>query len=128
MPDMKLEVVPLPVADVDRGKAFYAEKVGFHLDYDVQTNDTMRVVQFTPPGSSCSIVMGTGLREISEMAPGSIKGLHLVVKDITEVRDLLVGRGIDVGEIIEYDQRIKFASFSDPEGNTWILQELPPNL
>src|SRR5215510_11694409 len=80
--EMKLELVPVPVADVDRAKTFYVEKVGFNLDHDVQPGGTMRVVQLTPPGSACSILIGTGLGEISEMKPGSVKGLHLVVKDV----------------------------------------------
>lgn len=127
--DMKLEVVPLPVSDVNRAINFYVEKVGFHLDHDVQSSDTMRVVQLTPPGSACSIVIGTGLGEISEMKPGSVKGLHLVVKDIEQLRDVLVKRGVAVGEVIVYDPRgIKYAAFSDPDGNSWMLQEIPPNL
>jgi catechol 2,3-dioxygenase-like lactoylglutathione lyase family enzyme len=104
MPDMKLEVVPVPVSDVDRAKTFYVEKVGFHLDHDVQTSDTMRVVQLTPPGSACSIVIGTGMGEISEMKPGSVKGLHLVVKDVKKVREILAGRGVQMGDVIEYDR------------------------
>src|SRR5574341_1441601 len=102
VPDMKLELVPIPVSDVDRAKAFYVEKAGFHLDFDVQSSDTMRVVQLTPPGSACSIVIGTGMGEISEMKPGSVKGLHLVVKDIHRAREILAGRGVAMGEIIEF--------------------------
>lgn len=83
---MKLQVVPMSVTDIDRAKAFYVEQVGFHLDHDVKPSDTVRVVQLTPPGSDCSIVMGTGMGEISEMKPGSIKGLHLVVVDINAAR------------------------------------------
>jgi predicted enzyme related to lactoylglutathione lyase len=128
MMDMKLELVPVPVADVDRAKAFYAEKVGFHLDHDVQPNEGMRVVQLTPPGSACSIVIGTGMGEITDMTPGSVKGLHLVVKDIRAVRDALIKRGVDVGEIIEYPRGIKFAHFHDPDGNGWELQEIPPGI
>lgn len=126
--EMKLEVVPLPVSDVDRARTFYAEKIGFHLDHDTQPSETVRVVQLTPPGSGCSIVIGTGLGEISEMKPGSIKGLHLVVKDVREARDILLGRGVAVSEIVEYPRGIKFAYFSDPDGNSWALQEIPPNL
>ncbi len=125
---MKLELVPLPVADVDRAKSFYMDQVGFHLDHDVQPSDTMRVVQLTPPGSACSIVIGTGLGELSEMKTGSVKGLHLVVDDINAVRDLLAGRGVAVGEIVEYPGGIKFVYFSDPDGNSWVLQEMPPKL
>src|SRR5437762_5479000 len=86
VPEMKLELVPVPVSDVDRAKAFY-EKAGFELNVDTQPTDTMRVVQFTPPGSACSIVMGTGMPEISDMQPGSVKGLHLVVADIDTARE-----------------------------------------
>src|SRR5882672_8939189 len=91
LPEMRLELVPVPVTNVDRAKAFY-EKAGFNLNVDVRPNDSMRVVQFTPPGSACSIVFGTGMREISEMKPGSVRGIHLVVADIAEARDALVER------------------------------------
>jgi len=128
VPDMKLELVPVPVSDVDRAKAFYVEKVGFNLDHDVRPNDTVRVVQLTPPGSACSIVIGTGMGEISEVKPGSVKGLHLVVKDIRQVREMLAGRGVAVGEVVEYPRGIKYVYFSDPDGNSWALQEIPPNL
>ena len=89
VPDMKLELVPVPVSDVDRAKAFY-EKAGFELNVDTQPTDTMRVVQFTSPGSACSIVMGTGMPGISDMQPGSVKGLHLIVADIDKAREALV--------------------------------------
>ena len=128
VPTMKLEVVPLPVVDIDQAIAFYVEQIGFNLDHDVQPNETTRVVQLTPPGSACSIVMGEGLGEISEMKPGSIKGLHLVVEDVAQVRELLVGRGVSVSEIVTYPRGIKFAYFSDPDGNSWALQEIPPNI
>src|SRR5690348_18305668 len=98
MPDMKLELVPVPVSDVDRASAFY-EKAGFYLEVDTRPTDTMRVVQFTPPGSACSIVFGTGMGEITDMKPGSVKGLHLVVADIREAREALVKRGMEVGEV-----------------------------
>ena len=126
MPTMKLELVPAPVSDVDRAKAFY-EQAGFTLEVDVQPTDTMRVVQFTPPGSACSIVFGTGLGEITEMQPGSVKGLHLVVEDIADARAALAGRGIAVGEITDLGG-VKYAGFSDPDGNSWLLQEFPPAL
>src|SRR6266513_1341407 len=100
VPEMKLELVPVPVSDVDRAKAFY-EKAGFHLEVDTRPTDTMRVVQFTPPGSGCSIVIGTGMGEITEMKPGSVKGLHLVVADIETAREALVKRGVDVSEITD---------------------------
>ena len=123
--EMKLELVPLPVADVDRAKAFYVERVGFHLDHDVQPSATMRVVQLTPPGSACSVVIGTGMGEISAMPPGSVKGLHLVVSDIHQVRATLVERGVDVGAVDDLGGDIKYAHFRDPDGNSWLLQEMP---
>ena len=126
VPDMKLELVPVPVSDVDRAKAFY-EKAGFKLNVDTQPTDTMRVVQFTPPGSACSIVMGTGMPEISDMQPGSVKGLHLVVADIDKAREALVKRELEVSEITDLSG-VKYASFSDPDGNSWLLQEFPPEL
>jgi catechol 2,3-dioxygenase-like lactoylglutathione lyase family enzyme len=131
--DFKLEVVIVPVSDVDRAKAFYVEKAGFTLDVDHQPNEQFRVVQTTPPGSSCSVTFGVG---ISDAAPGSYRGTHLVVTDIVAARDELVGRGVQVGDIrhmspegwkpgphperADYES---FADFSDPDGNTWILQE-----
>ncbi len=121
--DMKLEVVPIPVSDVDRAKAYYVERVGFTLDHDVTPSDTMRVVQLTPPGSACSIVIGTGLGDLSDRPPGSVKGLHLVVADIYQARDALAGRGVDVGAVDDLGT-IKYVSFSDPDGNTWLLQEI----
>lgn len=128
MPDMKLELVPVPVSDIDRAKAFYVEKVGFNLDFDVRPGNDVRVVQLTPPGSACSIVIGTGLGEISEMAPGTVKGLHLVVKNVREVREMLVSRDVNVSEIVEYPRGIKFVFFSDLDGNLWALQEIPDGL
>jgi catechol 2,3-dioxygenase-like lactoylglutathione lyase family enzyme len=124
MPDMKLELVPVPVSDVDRAKAFYVEQVGFNLDHDVRVSDTVRVVQLTPPGSACSIVIGTGMGEISAMQPGLIKALHLVVADVSKVREILAGRGVEVGEIDDLGG-IKYVRFSDPDGNSWLLQEIP---
>ena len=123
--DMKLDLVPIPVSDVDRARDFYVDKVGFHLDHDVQASDTMRVVQLTPPGSACSIVIGTGMGDISAMKPGTIKGLHLVVADIRQSRDLLISLGVDMGEVIEFPGGIKYSGFSDPDGNSWTLQEIP---
>lgn len=127
-PEMRLEVVPVPVADVDRAKAFYVEKVGFNLDHDSQPSESVRVVQLTPPGSACSIVIGTGLGDISEMKPGSVKGLHLVVKDVRQIREILAGRGVELSDVVEYPRGIKFVYFSDPDGNSWALQEIPPGL
>jgi len=123
---MKLELVPVPISDVDRAKAFY-EKVGFILGVDTQPIEGMRVVQFTPPGSACSIVFGTGMGEITDMKPGSVKGLHLVVDDLDIVRSALMNRGIPVGEISDVSG-VKYAGFSDPDGNLWLLQEFPPEV
>ena len=122
--DMKLELVPLPVSDIDRAKAFYVEKVGFNVDHDVQPGNGMRVLQLTPPGSACSIVIGAGLGEMSEIKPGSIKGLHLVVTNIVEAREALLGRGVEVGQVQDMGG-ILFARFADPDGNSWLLQEIP---
>lgn len=125
--EMKLELVPIPVSDIERAKAFYAEKVGFHVDHDVQPGNGMRVIQLTPPGSACSILIGSGMGEISEMRPGSVKGLHLVVTDILKAREALAGRGVEVGEVIDLGG-VKYIHFSDPDGNTWALQEIPPHV
>ena len=125
--DWKLELVPIPVSDVDRAKAFYAEKVGFNVDLDVnadndhRVSDEMRVVQLTPPGSACSIAFGTG---IVATPPGSIQALHLVVSDINAARADLVERGVEVGEVQDLGG-VLYASFSDPDGNGWALQQLP---
>lgn len=126
MPEMKLELVPVPVSDVDRAKAFY-EKAGFVLGVDTQMNEAMRVVQFTPPGSACTIVFGTGMPGISDMTPGSVQGLHLVVDDINEARAALIGRGVEVAEVLDLSE-VKYAEFRDPDGNSWLLQEFPPPL
>ena len=126
VPDMKLELVPVPVSDVDRAKAFY-ERAGFILGVDTQPSEGMRVVQFTPPGSACTIVFGTGMGDITEMTPGSLKGLHLVVDDINTARSALMNRGIPVGEITDVSG-VKYAGFSDPDGNLWLLQEFPPEV
>src|SRR5260221_4814448 len=126
VPAMKLELVPVPVSDVDRAKTFY-EKAGFQLEVDTRPTDAMRVVQLTPPGSACSIVFGTGMGEITAMQPGSVKCLHLVVADIRQAREALVKRGLEVGE--EKDvQGVKYAGFSEPDGNSWLLQEFTPEL
>ena len=125
--DFRLEVVQVPVSDVDRAKAFYAEQVGFHLDRDHQVSETVRVVQLTPPGSGCAIVIGTGL---ADMAPGSLQGLQLVVADMDATRDALVGRGVEVSEIEVLGRPgrpgFRFAHFRDPDGNGWVLQEEGP--
>ena len=133
--DFKLELVLIPVADVDRAKAFYTENVGFNLDVDTSPVEGFRVVQMTPPGSACSITVGTG---ITDAAPGSYRGTHLVVTDIEAARAELAGRGVEVSDIRHFDRAKgewqpgadpdhsdygSFADFSDPDGNTWVLQE-----
>ena len=122
---MRLEVVPIPVSDVDAAKGFYTEKVGFHLDHDVRPSEGMRVVQMTPPGSACSVVIGEGL-PIGE--PGSVKGVQLVVEDVDAVREALAGRGVAVGEVQQLGPEgapgSRFLFFEDPDGNGWAVQEL----
>ena len=122
--DMKLELVPVPVTDVDQAKAFYTDQLGFVLDVDVQPSEGMRVVQLTPPGSACSIVIGTGLDEISDMAPGTLKGLHLVVTNIAQAREELISRGVHVSDIVDVGGGVKYAWFTDPDGNSLTLQEM----
>ncbi len=121
---MLLELVPVPVTDVDRAKAFY-EGAGFGVDVDVQPADGVRIVQLTPPGSACSIVLSTGLPALADMTPGSVKGLHLVVADAVAAGAELAARGVPVGELDEHDQGMRYVPFSDPDGNTWTLQEMP---
>jgi catechol 2,3-dioxygenase-like lactoylglutathione lyase family enzyme len=122
--DLKLEVVPMPVSDVDAAKAFYTEKVGFNLDHDIEPGNGMRVVQMTPPGSACSVVIGIGL-PLGE--PGSVKGVQLVVEDIDAVRAGLAGRGVPVGEVQQLGPEgapgSRFCFFEDPDGNMWAVQE-----
>ena len=133
--DLKLELVLLPVTDVDRAKAFYVDRLGFSLDVDHQPNDEFRVVQMTPPGSAFSITIGIG---ITDATPGAVRGTHLVVTDIEAARAELVGRGVDVSEVRhmgpggwepgsdpEHRKYNSFADFADPDGNTWVLQEVP---
>ncbi|MCW2636546.1 MAG: Glyoxalase/bleomycin resistance protein/dioxygenase [Blastococcus sp.] len=122
--DMKLELVPIPVTDVDRAKAFYTDRLGFTLDVDVTPAEGVRVVQLTPPGSACSIALGTGLAAY-EAPPGSVRGLHLVVADIEGARAELIGRGVDVGEVTDVGGGVRYASLEDPDGNTLTLQEMP---
>ena len=122
MVDMKLELVPIPVSDVDRAKAFY-EQLGFLVDVDVRPADGVRVVQLTPPGSACSIGMGTGL-PVYQAPPGSIRGLHLVVADIEQARADLVGRGVDVADVVDVGGGVRYAALEDPDGNTLTLQEM----
>ena len=119
--DWKLELVAIPVSDVDRAKAFYVDKVGFNADHDHRVSDELRFVQLTPPGSACSIAFGTGM---SDAPPGSVKGLQLVVEDIHAARAELVDRGVEVGEVQEFDWG-KFVFFEDPDGNAWSVQQIP---
>jgi len=119
--DWKLELVAIPVSDVDRAKAFYADKVGFNADHDHTVNESLRFVQLTPPGSACSIALGTGL---VNTPPGSVQGLQLVVPDIHAARAELLERGVDVGEVQELGWG-SFVFFSDPDGNGWSVQQLP---
>jgi catechol 2,3-dioxygenase-like lactoylglutathione lyase family enzyme len=133
MVDLKLELVLIPVADVDRAKTFYVERAGFNLDVDHQASEDFRVVQMTPPGSACSITIGKG---ITDAAPGSVRGTHLVVSDIEAARAELIDRGVEVSDIRHFESGEwlpgpdpahrdynSFADFSDPDGNTWVLQE-----
>ena len=130
--DWKLEVVVVPVADVDRARHFYSQQIGFAVDHDTRLNDEVRVVQLTPPGSACSIVVGSG---IVEMAPGSVKGLQLVVSDVKAARAELVGRGVEVSPVQHYEGADlvdgpggdwnSFIFFNDPDGNGWVVQEHP---
>jgi catechol 2,3-dioxygenase-like lactoylglutathione lyase family enzyme len=132
--DFKLELVLIPVSDVERAKEFYVEKCGFNLDVDHQPNEEFRVVQITPPGSACSLTIGIGL---SDAAPGSYRGTHLIVTDIEAARTELVGRDVEVSEIRhmtphgwepgvdpEHGDYGSFADFKDPDGNSWVLQEV----
>ena len=120
--DIKLELVMVPVSDVDRAKAFYVDQVGFVADHDVQVHPGLRFVQLTPPGSACSIAIGTG---ISPMEPGSMKGLQAVIDDAEAMRAELVARGVDCSEV-DPQPWGRFVTFSDPDGNGWSLQQLPP--
>ena len=120
--EMKIELVAIPVTDVDRAKAFYVDQVGFHADHDHQVNKELRFVQLTPPGSACSIVLGTGM---TEMAPGSQKGIQMVVPDAVAARQRLIEHGVDASDV-DVQAWGSFVFFSDPDGNSWSLQELPP--
>ena len=120
--DFKLELVAVPVSDVDRAKTFYTEQAGFHLDHDHQVSDEVRFVQLTPPGSACSIAFGLG---ITDAAPGSLQGLQLTVSDIDAAHAELAGRGVQVSGTQEFDWG-RFVFFADPDGNRWSVQEIPP--
>ncbi len=119
--DFRLELVQVPVSDVERAKAFYTEKAGFTVDVDADAGGGVRFVQLTPPGSPASIAIGTG---ITTMAPGSVEGLQLVVTDIEAARAELAGRGVEVSDVQVYDWG-SFVFFSDPDGNRWAVQQLP---
>ena len=120
--DMKIELVAIPVTDVDRAKAFYVDQVGFHADHDYQVNPDLRFVQLTPPGSACSVVLGVG---VTQMPPGSQKGVQMVVTDAQACHDQLRANGVDASPVDEQPWG-KFVYFADPDGNTWALQEVPP--
>ena len=127
-----LEVVVVPVSDVDRAKAFYSEQLGFHVDHDTRISEGNRIVQLTPPGSGCSVVIGEGL--VPDMTPGSLRGLQLVVPDIQAARDELVERGVDVSDVRVVGENprpqpdpldnVGFVFFSDPDGNGWAVQQI----
>jgi predicted enzyme related to lactoylglutathione lyase len=119
--DWKIELVPVPVTDVDRAKAFYVDQVGFNADHDHRVNENLRFVQLTPPGSACSIVIGEG---VTRMPPGSQQGVQMVVSDVAKARQELLSRNVEVSEI-DVQPWGSFVMFSDPDGNTWSLQQLP---
>lgn len=120
--DWKIELVPIPVTDVDRAKSFYVDRVGFNADHDHKVSENLRFVQLTPPGSACSIVLGTG---ITDMPPGSQRGVQVVVEDVQTARDSLIEHGVQASEIDPLPWG-SFVYFADPDGNTWALQQLPP--
>jgi catechol 2,3-dioxygenase-like lactoylglutathione lyase family enzyme len=120
--DFKLELVAVPVSDVDRAKAFYVERAGFHDDHDHTVSDDIRFVQLTPPGSACSIAIGKG---VSPSPPGTMQGLQLVVDDIEAARAELAERGVEVGDVQDFPWG-RFVFFSDPDGNGWAVQQIPP--
>ena len=120
--DWKLELIAVPVSDVDRAKALYVEQVGFNSDHDHTVSDEIRFVQLTPPGSACSIAFGNG---VSPSAPGSLQGIQLVVPDVRAARAELASRGVDVSDVQEFPWG-SFVFFSDPDGNGWAVQQLPP--
>lgn len=119
--EMRLELVPLPTADVERSKQFYVERMGFHLDHDVEPGNGLRVVQLTPPGSACSVVVGIGM---SDPDAPRVQNLHLVVDEIDDLREHLVRRGVEVSDVQDMGG-VKYAYLSDPDGNSWALQQIP---
>lgn len=126
---MLLELIPVAVTDVDRAKAFYTEKLGFAVDVDIAPSDGVRIVQLTPEGSACSIVLSTGLPAVADLAPGSLRGLHLVVADARAAGAELASRGVEVGEPDVHPTGemgdMVYVGFADPDGNTWVFQEMP---
>ena len=122
--DFKLELIAVPVSDVDRAKSFYVDQAGFNADHDHVVSDEMRFVQLTPPGSACSIVLSTGLGGLADMTPGTIRGLHLVVDGLEAARDELIGRGVEVGGIDDVGGGVRYAAITDPDGNGFVLQEM----
>jgi catechol 2,3-dioxygenase-like lactoylglutathione lyase family enzyme len=120
--DYKLELVAVPVSDAERAKAFYTEKLGFNADHDHKVNENLRFIQLTPPGSACSITFGVG---ITTAPPGSLQGLQLVVDDIEAAHAELSGRGVEVSDIQDFDWG-RFVFFTDPDGNAWAIQQIPP--
>jgi catechol 2,3-dioxygenase-like lactoylglutathione lyase family enzyme len=118
--DLRLELVPLPVRDVDESKAFYVDRVGFGVDHDVEPGNGMRIVQLTPPGSACSVVIGTGMG-LEDAAP--LRNLHLVVDDIGAAHAALSGRGVELSDVVDMGG-VKYSYFADPAGNSWALQEI----
>ena len=121
---LKLELVPVPVTDIDRAMRFYTEQAGFVLDVDVTPAEGVRFVQLTPPGSACSLSLSRGVPALDRMQPGSLHGVHLVVDDIEGARTRLRDRGIDVSEITDVGGGVRYAEFADPDGNTMLLQEM----
>jgi catechol 2,3-dioxygenase-like lactoylglutathione lyase family enzyme len=120
--DWKLELVAIPVSDVDRAKTFYTEQAGFNADHDHAVSDDIRFVQLTPPGSACSIAIGTG---VTDAPPGSVRGMQMVVSDIQAAHDELAGRGVEVSDVQDFPWG-RFVFFQDPDGNSWAVQQIPP--
>jgi predicted enzyme related to lactoylglutathione lyase len=119
--EMRLELVVVPVSDMDRAKTFYVEQAGFDLDLDVMAGEDFRIVQLTPPGSACSIAIGEG---ITDAEPGSVRGMQLVAEDAEQAREELAGRGVEVGDVQSFPWG-DFVFFSDPDGNSWAVQAMP---
>lgn len=121
---MKLELVPIPVADVERARAFYADQLGWVIDHNTKVGDAVHMIQLTPPGSACSILISRGLPGIDDMQAGSQRAIHLVVADVAKAREWVISRGIEVSAITDHGRGVKDAHFRDPDGNTWVLQEM----